>query len=170
MRAALAANLDATSRRLRSQSENDLATNPPAKPIFEALEGLRRNPLLRPLTARHLPQIDLSTDGDQCDDPACTSYATYTITVPPAHLHEWPAAPGPAIILGHEIGHFVVDLTLSKSQRKSLSPLAYHVLVDAVGVVLAEQSIASLVATLRATRGGGEGDVDQRLDCWTRPH
>ena len=77
-------------------------------------------------------------------------------------------------ILGHEFGHHVYyaifrnDSSYPRiSQNEALTPLKYHLTVDAIGTILTGLSLDDAAFTLQKTAGSGrfEGDAISRLTC-----
>jgi hypothetical protein len=68
-------------------------------------------------------------------------------------------------IMAHELGHFVYD-NLPK-QHTPLTPLHYHLLVDAIGMSLAHLSVNEFIRVLELAvePGSYQGDIPTRLNC-----
>lgn len=160
---------------------------PWARDIFQDIDRLRNTENLKAFKEKGIGQLTFTNDISECDTLECTNYFDFTILInidAANHLflkfenviarkYLW-------AIFGHEYGHFILDYYYLASGRYSsykeahttVNPLAYHLTVDAIGMLLTSTSRDSYKEVLRnivTTEIMGErvwsGDIRQRLEC-----
>ncbi len=165
---------------------------PWAREIFQDLDRLRNTENLKTFKEKGIGQLTFTSDVSDCDALECTNYFDFTILMnldaanhlflnfenSIARKYLW-------AIYGHEYGHFILDYYYLASGRYSsykeahtaVSPLAYHLTVDAIGMLLTSTSRDSYKEVLQntgITKIMGErvwsGDIRQRLECLDKLH
>lgn len=160
---------------------------PWARDVFQDLDRLRNTENLKTFKEKGIGHLTFTSDVSECDALECTNYFDFTILMnidaanhlflnfenSVARKYLW-------AIYGHEYGHFILDYyylasgkySSYKEAHKSVSPLAYHLTVDAIGMLLTSTSRDSFKDVLRntgATKIMGKrvlsGDIRQRLEC-----
>jgi len=159
-----------------------LAVNPWLEPLVQQYQELLTREDTAALVQISGMPLKFVTDNEECDG-ACTQYMDYGVLMNTDFvriLSDEGQNLSPALgVLGHELGHFIVDFydwssgefhnyeELQASRQDNF--LRYHLRVDAVGMVLAGMDSRTFGSILsKAATIGGEGDLLNRAKCLTQ--
>lgn len=179
-----------------SQSDYDLrdsgleelpiqSTDDSLNTTFQANESqIFNNPALRvPKNAGRLTVV--LGESTRCNGLPCSIPNSFIVLFPTSWLQKLKSLMSPIDfqkttlnLLAHEMGHHVYDIELMNDPSRDhskpaisvdgpLTPLKYHLTVDAIGTILAGTSIDDVIVALQKTAGVNafEGDGPDRLEC-----
>lgn len=126
-------------------------------------------------------------DSTRCFGLPCAIPNSFIVLFPTSWLQQLMSRMSPSDfqkttlnLLAHEMGHHVYDIELINDPNRDpskpavsvdgpLTPLKYHLTVDAIGTILAGTSIDDMIFTLQKAVGANafEGDGSDRLECLT---
>jgi hypothetical protein len=179
-------NLKAANLTLGVLSSTEFSSTPPTNEASEvvnlSLSKISVSPILAVPVSNKLLNVLYNDGNGQCGGLPCAWPNTFTIILPGIWLNQMKAKFGEnfdgmiLVILGHEIGHHVYNAIFRADPQYPrvnangpLTPLKYHLTVDAIGSILTGVSLDEVTKVLKATATSGafEGDGQDRLTCLT---
>lgn len=128
---------------------------PWAKSVYQDFDRLRKHSKMSKLTALDIGHLGITESYEECDTIACTDYGGFVIKANAKELdrlfatmsHD-SARRAVAAVMGHELGHYILDYYLLKKighlslddAMATIGALNYHLTVDGIGIVLNELS------------------------------
>lgn len=116
---------------------------------------------------------------DVCNAPGCLDLPSYSLILPLRFIERYlsifeyqDVLNIYRSIIGHEIGHYILDIYLFYFNNMQLlpeqSPLEYHLLIDAISIVLSGESATDFTRTLIESSSIFEenGDINLRVQCF----
>lgn len=170
----------------RQTLETDIAW---AKDVFSDYDALLDLPSLAKFKTQNIANLGVTSSIKECGDGACTNYGSFVVQVNKestsaifSQHHNGTARKIMKAVLGHELGHFILDhyllksknyKTLTEAYEKEGAP-KYHLTVDAVGMVLGGVTgteFAEVLNSFKVNIFGDprvEADSEDRIMCLTR--
>jgi hypothetical protein len=137
-----------------------------AKDVFADYDALLSSPGLSKFKSLDIANLGVTESYKECDTLACTDYGSFVVNINKevtdtifSKQSNNAARKTMKAVLGHELGHYILDFYLLKGKNytslhealKELGALKYHLTVDAVGVMLGGYSQTEFADVLQGS-------------------